>query len=85
MNVRIAPPQRPADAPDAALECEHAIDTAMREFVDRLITAGWQPETAFAAIKRVVGRQAAAYQKDPDPADVPTDIRQPIGFSLAPF
>lgn len=36
MNVTIAPPQRPTDdEADVALECEYAIDAAMRELVNR--------------------------------------------------
>lgn len=85
MNVRIAPPQRPTAGPDVALECEHAIEAAMGELVDRVITAGWPPEAAFAAVKRVAERQAHAYQEDPDPAEDPAAARPPTGFSLAPF
>lgn len=85
MNVRIAAPQRPIDEPDVARECEHAIDAAMRELVDRTITAGWPPEAAFEAIKRVADRHAVAYREDPDPADDPAAVRPPTGFSLAPF
>lgn len=85
MNVRIAAPQRPTDEPDVAQECEHAIDAAMRELGDRVVTAGWSPEAAFEAIKRVANRHAVAYREDPDPADNPPADRTPTGFSLAPF
>lgn len=85
MNVRIAAPQRPTDEPDAARDCEHAIDAAMRELVDRVITAGWPPETAFEAIKRIADRHAVAYREDPDPADDRAEVRPPTGFSLVPF
>ena len=85
MNVRISPPQRLATDPDVTLECEHAIDAAVRELIDQVITAGWPPEAAFEAIKRVADHQAAAYQQDPDPADDPAEARPRTGFSLAPF
>jgi len=68
MNARIPPPQRPVSGQDVLLECEHAIDAAVRELVDQIITAGWPPKAAYDAIKRVADRQATAYQEDPDPA-----------------
>ena len=52
MNVRISPPQQPTTDPDAVLECEHAIDSAVRELVDQAITAGWPAEATFEAIRR---------------------------------
>ena len=85
MNVRISPPQQPTTAPDVALECEHAVDGAVRELVDHAVIAGWPPEVAFEAIKRAAERQATAYHEDPDPADDPAEARPPSGFSLAPF
>lgn len=85
MNVRIAPPQRPTDEPDVVQECDHAIEAAMHELVDRVITAGWPPEAAFEAIKRIADRHAIAYWEDPDRADDPAAVRKPTGFSLAPF
>ena len=85
MNVRIPPPQLPTTGPDVTLECEQAVDGAVREIVDHAIVAGWPPEVAFEAIKRAAERQAAAYHEDPDPADDPTEARAPTGFSLAPF
>lgn len=85
MNVSISPPQRPTTDLDVSLECEHAIDAAVRDLVDQPITAGWPPEAAFAAIKRVAHRQAVAYGEDPDPADDPAEARPPTSFSLAPF
>ncbi len=85
MNVRISPPQKPTTDPDVALECEQAIDGAVRELVDHAIVAGWPPEAAFEAIKRAADRQAMAYHEDPDLADDPVEARPPTGFSLAPF
>ena len=85
MNARIPPPQRPVSGQDVLLECEHAIDAAVRELVDQIITAGWPPKAAYDAIKRVADRQATAYQEDPDPADDSAGGRPPIGFPLAPF
>ncbi|KQV37668.1 MULTISPECIES: hypothetical protein [unclassified Rhizobium] len=85
MHVRISPPQQPINDPDVTLECEHAIDGAVRELVDQAVTAGWSPEVTFAAIKRVTDRQARAYQEDPDPADDAVEARPRTGFSLAPF
>ena len=85
MNVRIPPPQQPINDPGFALECEQAIDGAVRELVDHAIVAGWPPEAAFEAIKRATERQAMAYHEDPDPADDPVEARPLTGFSLAPF
>jgi hypothetical protein len=85
MNGRIPPPPQPNADPDVTLECERAIDDAVRALVDKSVAAGWSPEAAFTAIKRVTKRQALAYQEDPDPADVPVEARARIGFSLAPF
>ena len=85
MNVRIPPPQQPITDPGVALECEQAIDGAVRELVDHAIVAGWPPEAAFKAIKRAADRQAMAYHEDPDPADDPGEARPPTGFSLARF
>ena len=85
MNVRISPPQQPTNDPDVALECEQAIDGAVRELIDHAIVAGWPPKAAFEAIKRATERQAMAYHEDPDPADDPAEARPPTGFSLAPF
>lgn len=53
MNARIPPPHRPVSGQDVLLECEHAIDDAVRELVDQIITAGWPPKTVYDAIKRV--------------------------------
>lgn len=85
MNVRISPQQQPTSDADVALECEQAIDGAVRELVDHAIVAGWPPEAAFEAIKRATERQAVAYHVDPDPADDTLEARPPTGFSLAPF
>ncbi len=85
MNARIPPPQRPVSGQDVLVECEHAIDAAVRELVDQIITAGWPPKAAYDAIKRVADRQATAYQEDPDPAGDSAGGRPPISFPLAPF
>ena len=85
MNVRISPPQQPTNDPDVALECEQAIDGAVRDLVDYAIVAGWPPKAAFEAIKSATERQAMAYHEDPDPADHTIEARPPTGFSLAPF
>jgi len=85
MDARIPPPQQPTTGIDVALECAQAIDGAVRELVDHAIGAGWPPEAAFEAVKRAADRQAMAYNEDPDPADDPTEVRPPTGFSLAPF
>ena len=85
MNGRIPPRQHPTIDPYFTFECERAIDGAVRELVDKAITAGWPPEAAFKAIKRVTERQALAYQEDPDPAVNPVEVRIRTGFSLAPF
>lgn len=67
MNVRISPPQKPTTDPNVALECEQAIDGAVRELVDHAIVAGWPPEAAFEAIKRATERQASPITKIPIP------------------
>lgn len=85
MNVRISPLQHPTTDRTVGLECEQAIDAAVGDLVDQVITAGWPPATVFDAIKRVADRQAMAYRKDPDPAEDPVEGRAPTGFSLVPF
>lgn len=85
MTVRIAPPQQPTTDPTVGKDCEQAIDAAVRDLVDQVISAGWPPQTAFEAIKHATERQAMAYQEDPDPADDPVETRPRTGFSLAPF
>jgi hypothetical protein len=85
MNVRISPPKQPTTGPDVRLECENAIDGAVRELVDHAVIAGWPPKVAFEAIQRAAERQATAYREDPDPADDSAEARPPTGFSLAPF
>ena len=85
MLTRISPPQRPMTDENTLQECECAIDIAVRALVDQVITAGWPPEVAYEAVRRVAHRQAAAYEEDPDPADDPISARPPVKFSLAPF
>ncbi|WP_313522486.1 hypothetical protein [Shinella sp.] len=85
MNVGISSPQRQMTGADVTLECEHAIEGAVSELVDRIITAGWPPAATFRALKRATDQQAMAYEEDPDPADDAVEIRPRNGFSLAPF
>jgi hypothetical protein len=51
--------RRPTTDPDVTLECEQAIDGAVRELVDHAMVAGWPPEAAFEAIKRAADRLLA--------------------------
>ncbi|AOF93030.1 hypothetical protein [Sinorhizobium sp. RAC02] len=85
MKFRIPPPKQLTTDPDVALECERAVDAPVQKLADLVITAGWPPEAVFQAIKRVAHRQAAAFQKDPDPTDDPVSVRPRTGFSMAPF
>lgn len=53
----------PQTDPDIALECEHAIDAALRELDDHVVTAGWPPEAAFEAMSAAADNEAIAYLK----------------------
>lgn len=64
----IPAPRRTDAHPDYQLDCEEAMDLEVRDLVDRLIHAGWRPETVFAALASVARHQAMAYAEDPDPA-----------------
>lgn len=63
-------PRRPA-YPDRQLECEEAVDIALRDLVDAAVTSGWKAEEVFEAIESVLASQRIAYAEDPDPADDP--------------
>lgn len=66
--MKISSPVRPADHPDYRLDCQEAIDLAVRDLVDTVIQAGWEPLTVYAALKSVAIYQRLAYLEDPDPA-----------------
>jgi hypothetical protein len=85
MNAHIPRPSGQSRGDNALLECEEAVDVAVRDLVDQVISAGWPPWLAFAAIKSVAQHQAIAYQHDPDPADDPEEGQKPLPFPLAPF
>lgn len=62
------PPHDPTH-PDYQLDCEEALDLAVRALVDEAIVAGWKPEVVYAALASVADNQRLAYDEDPDPAD----------------
>lgn len=65
----ITPPRRTPDHPDYQLDCEEALDLAVRALVDEAIVAGWKPETVYEALGSLADNQRLAYDEDPDPAD----------------
>lgn len=65
----ITPPRRTPDHPDYQLDCEEALDLAVRALVDEAIVAGWKPEVIYEALASVADNQRLAYDEDPDPAD----------------
>lgn len=68
MTAEITAPRRSAEHPDYQIECEEAIEDAVRELVDRIIITGWKPETVYAAVASVAVSLGIAYDEDPDPA-----------------
>ena len=85
MNAPIRSPRIPMSDVDAQIDCETAIDTAVRQLIDEIMQAGWAPQVAFGALRDAVENQARAYAADPDPIDDPPEGRKPIPFPLAPF
>jgi hypothetical protein len=71
MTMAITPPRKPPGYGDRVLECEFALEGAMRQLVDDAVIAGWAPREVFAALRSLVGHQRDAYGEDPDPADDP--------------
>ncbi|HEV7245670.1 MAG TPA: hypothetical protein VGN93_01620 [Shinella sp.] len=69
--TRIDSPKNPPELGDRQLECELALEDAMRQLVDDAVVAGWAPREVFAALRSLVGNQRDAYGEDPDPADDP--------------
>lgn len=85
MTTSIPSPGQAMSDVDSQIICEAAIELPVRELVDAIIQAGWQPMVVYAAMKVVAERQGNAYTEDPDPSDDPGQDRAPSRLSLAPF
>jgi hypothetical protein len=83
MNDNIPRPDGQMEGEDALRELEGAVDTAVRGLVNTVISAGWPPALAYAAIKSATLHQAVAFQEHP--AEYPREGRKPSSFPLAPF
>jgi hypothetical protein len=46
MNAHIPKPKIGMRGEDALLECKYAVDVAVRDLVNKIISAGWQTELA---------------------------------------
>ena len=73
--AQITPPRNLPNHGDRILECELALEDALRQLVDDAVLAGWAPREVFAALESLVGNQRNAYGEDPDPADDPNWIK----------
>lgn len=67
--MKIRPPRFDSTHPDYQLECEAAMEDAMRELIDVAGQAGWRPKAIFPALASLVENQRLAYAEDPDPAE----------------
>lgn len=68
---KVLPPRKSTEYPDRDLECEEAMDAALRDVLDAGNAAGWSTPEMLSAIERVVPFIRVAYEADPDPADDP--------------
>lgn len=67
----IAPPRYAQPYSDRAVDCEHEMDTAVRDLVDRAQLVGWKTPEVLDAIESAVEHHRLAYAEDPDPSDDP--------------
>lgn len=67
MTTSIPSPGQAMSDVNSQIICEAAIELPVRELVDAIIQAGWQPMVVYAAMKVVAERQGNAYTEDPDP------------------
>jgi hypothetical protein len=70
MEYTISKPKRQG-GDDEQIDCESAIDIAVRDLVDAAISVGWRPTIVYEALQSVARNQAFAYAEDPDPTDDP--------------
>lgn len=85
MTTLITSPRRPMSDVDEQIDCEAALAGPVKEFVDRIIQAGWSPRVAYAALKSVIENHSQAYAEYADPADDVLEGRKPVTFPLTPF
>ncbi|WP_439617767.1 hypothetical protein [Shinella sp.] len=81
MTTLITSPRKPMSDASAQSDCENAVARPVCELIDKITQAGWAPEIAYAAVKRVLEDQTHACAKHPRPAEG----RKPSPFPLAPF
>lgn len=81
MTTLITAPRNLMRDASAQIDCENAVARPVREFIDKITQAGWAPEIAYAAVKRVLDDQAHACAKH----QRPVEGRKPSSFPLAPF
>lgn len=72
-QVAIVPPRDEIELEQRALECEQALDLALRDVVDRAQVLGWKTPEVLDAIERIAQKQRTAYAEDSDPADDPPE------------
>ncbi|WLR90954.1 hypothetical protein [Shinella zoogloeoides] len=65
----ILAPRHLPDHPDYNLDCQEALDLAVRDLVDQAVQKGWSTREVLRALKSVAENQALAYEEDPDPED----------------
>lgn len=57
--MHIAAPKYGYNDPDYMLECEEALDVAVREIVDQATQAGWSTRRVLVALVQVAANQAS--------------------------
>ncbi|THF58711.1 hypothetical protein [Ollibium composti] len=68
---KIPRPRHEGRYPDRNIDCQEALDLAVRDLVDRAENAGWTASEAYRAIDVIIVAQRLAYDLDPDPAEDP--------------
>mgnify|MGYP000955649589 CR=1 FL=1 len=66
---KIIRPNHEGMYPDRNVDCQKAMDVALRELLDLATNAGWSIPETLDAIERVIPHLRKAYEADPDPAD----------------
>ena len=75
MSISIKSPRHDVTSRDYKTECEAALELSLSEIIDAATVAGWSPPYVFTALQVLIARQQFAYDRDPDPADDPIDLR----------
>lgn len=62
-------PKRSGQYVDREVDCEEAMDYALRDVIDRANAAGWGTQEVIDAMSRALPNIQIAYGEDPDPAE----------------